>query len=381
MKIIRIIILVIMCCFLSRTNVYANDELNGLSGFDLNDYDFNSIQRIIDDNDSKMNFKDTANQLKSGNTSIFSSIVIKAKDTITNEFSKSGNIMVKIIGLAIASSIIAGFSNIFGNNQISSTGFSIVYMLMIIVLMSGFTLVIKMATDILVVLVDFMKTLMPVYFMAVGVSGNVNGALAFYELTMIMVTIIEWLFLNVFIPIVKIYVVVTLIDYMTKERLVSKLSELLKKFLQWIMKTSIAAVAGINVIEGMVMPSADSVTVSAFSKFTSIIPGIGSSANSVAGLTLGAGTLIKNTIGAAGLVAIIVIAIVPAVKIGASCATYHIISAVLQPVADKRITECISSVGTGMGLLFKMILTSAFLLIITIAIICISTNATYYAVS
>lgn len=350
-------------------------------GMELEDYSFDGIQEIMEENGTEFDFYNTAMELQSGDTSVFRNIVVSAKDAIVNEFAFNRKTLGRIIGLAIASAIIGGFSNVFNNNQIGSTGFGILYMLLIIVLIGGFMAVITVTEGILKMLLDFMKMLMPTYFMAVGMSGNVSSTLVFYEITMILIMVIEWMFLSVFIPMVKIYVVISIIDHMSKERVLSKMSGMIKKFLAWLMKMSVAAVAGINIIEGMVAPAADSAAMSAVSRFTSIIPGLGSSANTLSGIAIGAGNLIKNTIGGAGLIAIIVIAIVPALKVGASSAIYQVLAAVLQPVTDKRITECISVVGSSMEMLFKIILTSALLFMITIAVICISTNSTYYGMS
>lgn len=350
-------------------------------GMELEDYDFAGIQEVMEESGTEFDFYNTAMELQSGDTSVFKNIVISAKNAIVNEFTFNRKTLGKIVGLAIASAILGGFSNVFNNNQIGSAGFGIVYMLLIIVLIGGFMAVITVTESILNTLLNFMKMLMPTYFMAVGMSGNISSTLVFYEITMILIMVIEWMFLSVFIPMVKIYAVITIIDHMSKERVLSKMSEMIKKFLAWLMKMSVAAVAGVNIIEGMVAPAADSAAVSAVSRFTSIIPGLGSSANTLSGIAIGAGNLIKNTIGGAGLIAIIVIAIVPALKVGMSSAIYQVLSAVLQPVADKRVTECISVVGGSMEMMFRIILTSALLFMITIAIICISTNSTYYGIS
>lgn len=369
----KCILLAVLLIFLGNyENVY---------GMELEDYDFTGVQDIMEENGTNFDFYDTAMELQSGDTSVFKKIVISAKEAAVNEFRFNRKTLGRIIGLAIASAIVGGFANIFSNKQIGSTGFSIIYMLLVVVLIGGFMAVVTVTEGILKTLLDFMKMLMPTYFMAVGMSGNVSSTLVFYEITMMLIMVIEWMFLSVFIPMVKIYVVISIIDHMSKERVLSKMSEIIKKFLAWLMKMSLAAVTGINIIEGIVAPAADSAAVSALSRFTSIIPGVGSSASSLSGIAIGAGNLIKNTIGGVGLVAIIVIAIVPALKVGVSSAVYQVLSAVMQPVADKRITECISVVGGSMEMMFKIVLTSALLFMITIAIICISTNSAYYGMS
>ena len=62
------------------------------------------------------------------------------------------------------------------------------------------------------------------------------------------------------------------------------------------------------------------------------------------------------------------------VKMTAYSAVVQISGAVLQPIADKRILNCIKQTGEGIKLLNRGISVVCFLFIITIAIICISTG-------
>lgn len=370
MRVIRTIfftIILIAVCFTS--DVY---------GMELEEYDFSDIQKLMEKENVDFNFYEAAQELGTGDTSVVKQTFITSVEAIKNEFVFNRDVFLQIIGLAIAAALIGGFSNIFNNSQIGTTGFSIIYMLLMIVLMAGFMTVSQMAERLLELLIEFMKLLLPTYFMAVGMSGNVSGTLVFYEVMMVIITVTEWMFFRVFIPLVKIYVVITIVDHISKERVMTKISGLIKKFISWMLKTSIAVVTGVNLIEGMVVPAADSAAVTTLNRMTSVIPGIGSGGSALSGIAIGAGNMIKNTIGGAALVAIIVVAVVPALKIAVTSFMYQILSGVLQPVTDKRITECISVTGYGMEMIFKIILTSALLFIISIAVICMSTNSTYY---
>jgi len=52
---------------------------------------------------------------------------------------------------------------------------------------------------------------------------------------------------------------------------------------------------------------------------------------------------------------------------------------VTEPVCDKRIAACISDMGKAHQILIRLVLTSAFLFIISIGVICMTSNTAYYA--
>lgn len=369
MKVKGVILIILIISAIFTQDVY---------GMELDEYDFSDIENLMEEGDVNFDFYETAYGLREGDTSVINKTVESAVSAIKNEFVFNRNVFFQIIGLAITAALIGGFSNIFNNSQIETTGFGIVYMLLMIVLMAGFMSVSTMVEEILSMLLEFMKLLLPTYFMAVGMSGNVSATLVFYEVMMVIIAVTEWMFFTIFIPLVKIYVVITIVDYISKERVMTKISGIIKKIISWMLKTSIAVVTGVNLIEGMVIPSTDSAAVATLNRVVSVIPGVGSGGSALSGIAIGAGNTIKNTIGSAALIAIVVVAIVPALKIAVISFVYQILSGVLQPVTDKRITECISVTGVGMEMLFKIIMTSALLFIISIAVICMSTNSTYY---
>jgi len=58
---------------------------------------------------------------------------------------------------------------------------------------------------------------------------------------------------------------------------------------------------------------------------------------------------------------------------------YYMAAAVMQPVCDKRLVSCMTGAAAGHGLLLKLVGYSLALFVLTIAVICVSTNAVWYA--
>ena len=342
------------------------------------DYDMSGLQRIVDESGVDFDMEEYAGKLIAGkgimdfeNGQDYLDYLIRF---ISSEIKQNARIYSSIFAIAIASGIIAGFGSIFNNTYVSMAGANISYIMLLVILLAGFVKVVDIAGDIVAVVFEFMRLMMPTYFLAVAASGNVNSAIGFYEISLVVAAAVEWMFLNIYIPFTKIHVLLAIADSMSSEKRLSKIAGIVRGFQKWMLRTTIAAVSGINMIEGIILPSVDNTTVSAVSRFAQAIPGIGNTANTVTSVALGSGSLIKNTIGVTGLVAVIAIAVIPALRIAASSLAYNVISAIVQPIADKGVTECISIVSEDIKMLYKMVITLAFVVIVTLAIVCASTN-------
>jgi len=165
-----------------------------------------------------------------------------------------------------------------------------------------------------------------------------------------------------------------LVNNMSKEDTLSKLAGLFSTAVNWILKSMLAAVVGFNVIQGLIVPVADQVKRSVLLKASSALPGVGGAIGGVTETVLGAGVLLKNSIGVAGLIVIITICAVPFIKLLMISVVYKIGSAVLQPISDKRFIECISATAKSAVMLLQTVLVGAVLFILSITIVAVTTS-------
>ncbi len=154
----------------------------------------------------------------------------------------------------------------------------------------------------------------------------------------------------------------------------TKAGELIKTIIEWTLKSLMTFVIGINVIRSLINPIVDSMKVGTMWKVMQSIPGIGNTLNSVSSVVFASGTLIKNGIGISAMIAILVICFIPVVKTSVIAISYKGVSAILEPVSDKRIVNSINTIHISFCLMLKTLLYATVFFILTIAIICASTN-------
>ena len=140
----------------------------------------------------------------------------------------------------------------------------------------------------------------------------------------------------------------------------------------------LGVVVGFHVVQGLLLPYADSLKNGAAQKLVGMIPGIGQGAAAAAQMILGSGVLLKNAVGMAGAVVVFLILAVPMLKLLVLMLFYQCAAAILEPICDKRIISCISAAARGHQLLLQIVLTAALLFLITVSLVCAGTNVSYY---
>ena len=143
----------------------------------------------------------------------------------------------------------------------------------------------------------------------------------------------------------------------------------MEEIIRWCLKCAIAATIGLNVVQTMVVPAIDRLKMSTVTKTLGMIPGMGNITGAVSELMLGAGMVIKNSVGTAGVLILLLLVMFPLCKMFLLSLMYKVTAAVTEPVSDKRIAGSINGICLGCRLLTRILLTSLVLFLVTIAMI------------
>lgn len=371
----KLILLTILFWIYTCNPVFASDNL-----ILIDDFDFEQVQSIIDATflGEEISFSNMIRKMITGEIDItFGNIAQLLKNGFFSNLKNNKISIFMILTIGIIAAVFSNFSSVFTNNQVSETGFFITYLFFVATISTNFYLVSKIATETLNLLEEFMQALIPSFFMAVAFAAGGTSAVGFYQVTLIMIGLVNIVLLKVLIPFINIYVVLVLINNMNKEDFLSKLIELFHIVIEWILKTFLAVVLGLNVIQSLILPMVDSVKTSVLQKSISVIPGIGSGASAVSQVLIGSGVLIKNGIGTAAFIVIAIFVAMPILQLCIHVLLYQGAAALLQPISDSRMTDSLSGICEGTKLLLRCVITAAILFMITIAIICATTNSIF----
>lgn len=267
-------------------------------------------------------------------------------------------LFVKLILLILLSAVFTSFAEVFENNQIGDISFFVVYLLFFTILMDSFSKMSSSLEKTISWMTEMMKGLAPAYYMTVCAASGAASAVVFYEGVLLMVWGIQWLLLTVLLPASGMYVLLQLVNSLSREEMLGKMAELLNTAVSWGLKSLLAAVVGLQIIRNLVAPVMDSVKRGLLSKAAGALPGVGNAVNMVTELVVTSAVLVRNCLGVVILVVFVLIGAGPMLYYGILSLLYRLLAAVAQPVSDRRMVRALGTMGEGCALLLRILFTA-----------------------
>lgn len=294
------------------------------------------------------------------------------KNIVKAQLQREQKAMFQVVLLVLLAAVFSNFTAVFGDGKTGETSFYITYMLLLALLIKSFGSMGVELKKLLENFILFLKALMPSYFLAVTASSGSATAMIFYEAVLFLIYVIQVVFLKGIVPVIYVLALVELVNYLHSEDFLSKMAELLQTLIEWSLKSCMAVVLGMQLIQNMIGPAMDSLKRDIIGKTAASIPGIGNAINGVTEVALGTAVIIRNGIGVVGIIILVCIGIRPVIRLALLAFLYKLLAAVVQPVSDKRMTGALSTIGNSYVLFLKVLLCMELLIFITIAILSIS---------
>lgn len=343
----------------------------------LEQFDFTEIEQMMSEifSNSKLQFSDLVEGLISGETDFSLHLIGELiGEQFFYEIQASRNGLIHILVLVIIAAVFANFSGMFKGTQVSEISFSMIYMLLITICLNNFRILIDSAAQHIERLTGFMEVLSPLYFLAVAMATGSVTSVSFYQIILLIIYLIEAFILNFLLPITQIFIIIRILSELSKEVQLSKFAELIETIVSWSLKTLLAGVIGLNLIQRLLSPAIDAVKRGILIRGGESIPFIGDIVGGGAEIVIGSAVLIKNGMGIAGMFICLIICITPVVQLVVTSLMYQVVAALIQPISDKRMVNCISSMADGSKMILKILFTTGILFLVTIAIVASTTG-------
>ena len=345
-----------------------NETINGV----LEDLDLSQVQKMLDQmlGEESFSMKDMLVSLTKGEN-------VLSKDTVQDllrsflfsGMQKEKSLLIRILLLILLAAVFANFAAVFENGQIGDICFYIVYLLLFILLMDSFSSMSHSLLQTVSWMAEFMRGLAPAYFLTISLSSGSATAAVFYEGILILTWLIQTVIVNILLPGVGMYVLIALLNNLSREEMLGRMAELLDTAVSWGLKTLLGAVVGLQVVRGLVAPVIDTLKRSMIGRAAGVLPGVGSAVNMVTELVLTSAVLIRNSLGVVILLAFVAVGAGPVVHYGLLSLLYRFLAAIAQPISDKRIVDSLATMGEGCALLLRVLFTAEILCVLDFIIV------------
>lgn len=298
-------------------------------------------------------------------------------ESITVEIKENSELLVKLILLVIIAAIFNTYSSVYKFSYVGEQGFFVTYIMIAVLLMQSFTLVYDLAQETIYYINEVVKCLLPALYMSLMLCSGLTTSHMVNTMFLWMLSLVETLLLKVVLPGIQIYFLIVLLNQVSTVDRFSKLAGLLKQGLQFILKAVVTGLIGLNVMKSMLIPVYDNAKYNILQKSLSVVPG-GATLSGLSTILVGAGVLIKNSVGVSVVIILLVLGSIPLLEILCFYIVYKLILAMVQPISNERILRGIQGAADSTGILLRAATTSIVLSVLSVAIVIMTTNVRLY---
>lgn len=286
------------------------------------------------------------------------------------EIQSSITTLISILIIAVLHSILKAISDNLENDNISKIIYYAQYVLIVTIIMSNFTEIIKMIKDTASNLVGFMNALIPILITLMTYTGSIVTGGLLQPIILFMINFLANIIQNVLIPLVLITAALSIISKISEKVQITKITKFFKSSITWFLGIALTIFVGVVSLEGTLSSSIDGITAkTAKAAVSSIIPVVGKVLGDVVDSVLGCGVILKNAVGIIGIIVVIGICIAPVIKIGTLTIIYNLAAGIIEPVADGKIVKLLEEMGGIFKLLFAILCTLSVMLIIGVTLV------------
>ncbi len=382
-----LLILLIFCPISQGVVTYADDGLTSSEIEDqikdsvddqLGDLDFSSLEDIIKlltgkDGDifGSTSFIDKiksiiTGEFADGSTSIWSAIISLLFDNLL----KYLPIISSVVAIAIFGGMLQGLKPNSNGKSISNIIHFVTYGIIVVILLSVVVKMVQMTSGVITNIKSQMDAIFPILLtLLTAVGGTVSVSI--YQPAMALLTgVILNLFNYVLLPIFIFSTVFSVVSHLSNNVKLDKFTSFFNSTYKWLIGLIFTIFSAFLSIQGIAAGSVDGISIrTAKYAIKSYVPLLGSYISDGLGIILASSSLIKNAVGAGGLILLLATIISPLLELIIFMLALKLIAGIIEPLGNGQIANFISSLAKSMTLLISLIIGVAFIYFIVLALV------------
>ena len=298
------------------------------------------------------------------------SFLAKILSLFGKEFMSALGAIAGILAIIIIHSILKSVSDGLENDNISKLIYYVQYILIITIIMSNFSDIVKIVQDTSNNLVGFMNILVPLLMTLMIYTGSITTTTILEPITLFLINFIGNIIQTILIPLVLVVVSLVIISKISDKVQIGKIAKFLKSGIVWFLGIILTVFVAVVSLEGTLSSSVDGITAKTTKAVvSSAVPVVGKILGDAVDTVLGCGIILKNAVGFVGVIIVVVICIVPILKLTILTIAYKILVAITEPIADGKIVDLLEQIGDVFKIFLAILCSLSVLLIIGTALV------------
>jgi len=294
---------------------------------------------------------------------------------VFHEVLNNGKLLASIVVLTVFSMILETLQSSFEKNTVSKLGYSLTYMVLIIIAINSFSVAIGYAKAAITSMIEFMMAVVPLLLTLLASMGNVTSVAILHPLIVFMVHSVGTAIYIFVFPLLFFSAVLHIVSSLSERYKVTQLANLLRTVSLSLLGVFVTVFLGVISVQGTAGSVRDGVTLRT-AKYVAgnFVPVVGRLFSDATETVVGASLLVKNAIGLTGVVILVLLCAFPAIKILTLALIYNVSAAIMQPLGDNPMIACLQTIGKSMVYVFAALAAVGLMFFLAITIMIAVSN-------
>jgi stage III sporulation protein AE len=354
------------------------DDTEDILKSQIDNLDISEIEKFVEDINREsdglvpeVNIKELVLGLFKGNTfENFKDLGRGIANYFFKEVISNLSILGKLLILSIFCAILQNLHNAFEEDTIGALAYSLCYILIIIMAVKSFNDAMTIGVHAIDTMVGFMQALLPTLLALLAAVGGITSSAVFQPLLFSSIVLITTLIKVFVMPLILFSAVLSILNNLSDSINISRLASLLKQVAVGALGLVLTAFTGVITVQGIASASVDGATIRT-AKFAvdNFIPIVGGFLSDAFDAVVSCSMILKNGIGIAGFLILLLICSFPLIKMLSIVLIYKVTSALIQPILDNQIVQCLNDMSNAMLVLLTCVIAVAVMFFMALTVI------------
>jgi stage III sporulation protein AE len=286
------------------------------------------------------------------------------------------SLLAKLVVLSIAYAILINIQDSFGDGTVSELARITCMLVLTAIAVQSFWAAVKVGSSTIDSMVVFMQVFLPSLLALLAVMGGITSMALLQPVLAVSIGFFSTVFKDMLLPVIFFSAILAIVNNISEKFHLSRLASLLKQGCIVVIGLVLTVFIGIMTIQGVTASTLDGVSIrTAKYAVDNFVPIVGGFLSDAVETIVGCSLLIKNAVGAFGLIALFSIITFPVLKIISLVLIYKICAAVIEPVAGELLVRCLNEMAGSLMLIFATVASVALMFFISVTIIVGAGNA------
>ena len=296
-------------------------------------------------------------------------------ELLGNEMKSSVSSMISVLIIIIIHSILKSIIENLGNESTSKIAYFIQYLIIVTIVTNTFVDMLEIVRVAITNIVNFMNLLVPILITLMMTTGSIVSSSVTEVILIFIINIMGNLMSYLIIPLVLVSTALSIVSNFSEKVHIDRLSKFSKSAVMWILGIVLTIFVCTLSIEGTLSSSVDGFTAkTAKATVSTFIPVVGKVIGDTVDTVIGCANILKNAVGAVGLIILLSIVVLPIIKITIMWALIKLVGALCETIADSKIVKLFDALADSYKVLFGILVSVSVMFIVGITLVLRMTN-------